>query len=190
VADPKTFWGTCRHCDGRLSYGNDPDPLPYEEEEKPRTYGSRKGGARFRRAWYHVNPYEDDARVCPARTGTLPWRLYGEPKEFCQETMVDYGGVCNRPVKYTEDGNFLCGIHAKVLRQEQKRQREYQQQAEMREYVSESIGEMVSKIKKHFPDFKASIHYTGQYPQNLTGKIVVDPQWLIKTLGIDEDWEE
>lgn len=135
--------------------------------------------------WEHLDPQDPEK---PVRCGEVdkPFKFNSaNPKNFCSvrvETSWHYN-LCNRPAKDLE--LHMCGIHANHERKRLKKEKDWREKYELNLFIREQVGELVKQLEEEW-GISAKIHYEGTY----TGKVVVDPEELLKLLDDLGNMEE
>lgn len=178
---------TCRHCRRRVIFTY----LPRLSE------GHDKAKFRIRAPiWFHRGRELGEELHCDESDKNQR----AEPREYCVEFTGSGSAyttfrICNRPVK--DYDLFMCGIHARVKREDARKREQYQAERELSDHIFSSTLALQGRIEELF-GLSSKTEYDWR-EHAYTGKIAVNPRELLDLLERmsegasipeEEEWED
>lgn len=158
---------TCRFCRSPVIFSY----LP----ELPEAHEKRKFRARYM-IWHHRKRPLGEELHCD---GT---QQRAAPREYCVEHVQgdiwSGGRTCNRPVK--DFDLFMCGIHARHKRDEDRKRKERQEKMAISDYIFSNTLELQTQIKERF-GLDTKSHYNW-HSHEYDGLVTLNPRELLDLL--------
>lgn len=149
----------CRHCDTPIVY-------------KPRVDGRYS-------FWVH---HKSGNQNCPGNEGSYNRAHRASPNDRCTEQMSsgDYwhsgDRTCYKKIKDTE--LMMCGIHARVVRQEEKRRQDAEEERNKNDIISGGVRDAI-KVLESYGVEGAKMHIfrdpRNPFEGRITGLVTLDP---------------
>lgn len=177
---------TCRRCRQPVIYAF----LPRMPGEEGKSFSQAIYRPRMM-IWYHKGRTLGEELHCDEKA--IP-KVRAAPRDYCVEHISSrdawsVGGMCNRKVK--DHDLFMCGIHARQSREDERKRKEYTEKRDLSNYVFDEVLRIQAEIAERF-GLKTQAEYDWRQHE-YTGKVVVNPRELLDLLieasVEEEEWE-